>query len=70
MSLTIEHYRQLASDARASAAATDLPQVKMSYLRSAEHLDVIVARLERVARAKARNEAARVRDFMETGSET
>ncbi len=36
-----------------------MPQVKLRYLRSAEHFDELVANLERVAQAKARNEAAR-----------
>ena len=31
----------------------------MRYLRSAEHFDDLVTKLEGVARAKARNEAAR-----------
>jgi hypothetical protein len=54
-----EHYRQLASKAREQAAASSLPQVKLQYLRSAQHFDEIVDKLESVARAKARNEAAR-----------
>jgi hypothetical protein len=54
-----EHYRQLASKAREQAAASNLPQVKLRYLRSAEHFDELVAGLESVARAKDRNEAAR-----------
>jgi hypothetical protein len=33
--------------------------VQLRYLRSAEHFDELVARLERVAKAKARDEAAR-----------
>ena len=54
-----EHYRELASKAREQAAASSLPQVKLRYLRSAEHFDELVAGLKNVARAKARNEAAR-----------
>lgn len=54
-----EQYRQLASNAREQAAASSLPQVKLRYLRSAEHFDELVARLETIARAKVRNEAAR-----------
>ena len=54
-----EHYRELASKAREQAAASSLPQVKLTYIRSAEHFDELVAGLENVARAKARNEAAR-----------
>lgn len=60
MSLPSEHFRQLALEAREHAAASSLPQVTKRYLRSAEHFDEIVARLERVAQAKLRNEAARV----------
>ncbi len=54
----IEQYRQLAADAREQAATSTLFQVKMRYLRSAEHFEKLVANLESVARAKARNEAA------------
>lgn len=50
--------RQLAADARASAESSSLPQVKVRYLRSAEQFEDLVAKLEGVARAKARNEAA------------
>lgn len=59
MSWPSEHYRQLALEAREQAAASTLPQVKLQYLRSAEHFDEIVAKLESVAQAKIRNEAAR-----------
>ena len=59
MNPPIEQYRQLAADALEQAAASTLPQVKMRYLRSAEHFEKLVARLENIARAKARNEAAR-----------
>lgn len=54
-----EQYRQLATKAREQAAAASLPQVRLRYLRSAEHFDELLAGLEAVARAKARNEAAR-----------
>jgi hypothetical protein len=54
-----EQYRQLAADAREQAAASTLPQVKLRYLRSAEHFDELVAKLESVAQAKIRNDAAR-----------
>ena len=54
-----EQYRQLAEDAREQAAASALPQVKLRYLRSAEHFDELVAKLESVAQAKTRNDAAR-----------
>ena len=59
MNLPAEHYRDLASKAREHAAASNLPQVKLRYIRSAEHFDKLVAGQEAVARAKARNEAAR-----------
>lgn len=59
MHLPTEHYRQLASIAREQAAASSLPQVKLRYLRSAQHFDELVAGLEDVAQAKARNDAAR-----------
>jgi hypothetical protein len=59
MSWPPEHYRRLASEAREEAAASSLPQVRLRYLRSAEHFDGIIVGLEDVARAKARNEAAR-----------
>ena len=59
MNPPIEQYRQLAAEALEQAAASTLPQVKMRYLRSAEHFEKLVAGLENIARAKARNEAAR-----------
>ena len=59
MNSPTEHYRQLASKAREQAAASDLPQVKLRYLRSAQHFEELVAGLENVALTKARNEAAR-----------
>jgi hypothetical protein len=62
MNSPCEQYRELASKAREQAAASSLPQVKLRYLRSAEHFDGLVAKLERVAEAKVRNEAARAED--------
>jgi hypothetical protein len=59
MNLPIEGYRQLAAEALEQAAASTLPQVKMRYLRSAEHWEKLAEGLEVVALAKARNEAAR-----------
>jgi hypothetical protein len=59
MNSPCEQYRELASKAREQAAASSLPQVKLRYLRSAEHFDGLVTKLERVAEAKLRNEAAR-----------
>ena len=59
MHSSIEHYRQLAAQAHEEATASALPNVKMRWLRSAEHFEKLVAGLESVARAKTRNEAAR-----------
>ena len=59
MNSPTEHYRQLADEAREQAAASTLPQVKLRYLRSAEHFDGLVVTLESVAQAKIRNDAAR-----------
>jgi hypothetical protein len=59
MSSPAEQYRLLASHAREQAAASSLLQVKLRYLRSAEHFDELVATLEDVAQAKVRNEAAK-----------
>jgi hypothetical protein len=61
MNSPIEHYRGPASKAREQAAASNLSQVKHRYLCSAEHFDELVAGLESVAQAKARNEAARAK---------
>jgi hypothetical protein len=58
MNSPADQYRQLAADAREQAAASSLPQVRQRCLRSAEHLDELVAKLERSAAAKTRNEAA------------
>lgn len=60
-----KQYRQLASKAREQAAASSLPQVKLRYLCSAQHFDELVARLESVAQAKARNEAARAEAMLQ-----
>jgi hypothetical protein len=59
MTWPTEHYRKLASEAREQAAASTLPQVKLRCLRSAEHFEEIIVGMEHVAKAKARNEAAR-----------
>ena len=58
MKSALEEYRQLASDAPASAEASNFPQVKAKHLRSAERFEDLVAKLEGIARAKARNEVA------------
>lgn len=55
----IENYRQLAAQAHEQAAAATLPQVKLRCFRSAEHFEGLVAKLDDVAQAKSRNEAAR-----------
>jgi hypothetical protein len=54
-----EQYRQLAAQAREQAAASSLPQVKLRHLRSAEHFEELLDKLDQIAQAKARNEAAR-----------
>jgi hypothetical protein len=59
MNSPAEQYRELASRAREQAAGSNLPQVKLRYLRSARHFEELVDGLEKVAEAKARNEAAR-----------
>jgi hypothetical protein len=59
MTSPAEQYRLLASKAREQAAVSNLPQVKLRYLRSAEHFDELVAKLEEIAQAKVRNEAAK-----------
>jgi hypothetical protein len=56
-----EHYRKLALEARDQAAASTLPQVRLQYVRSAEHFDRIILGVENVAKAKARNGAARAK---------
>ncbi|MEP7317068.1 MAG: hypothetical protein ABI667_10265 [Sphingomicrobium sp.] len=67
MNTPIEQYRELAAKAHEEAAASELPQVKARCLRSAEHFENLVMRLESVASAKMRNEAARAES---PGSET
>jgi hypothetical protein len=59
MNTPLEQYRQSAAEARQQAAATTLPQVKQRCIRSAEHFDQLAAKLENIAQAKVRNEAAR-----------
>jgi hypothetical protein len=55
----VDHYRKMALDAREQAVASSLPQVKLRYLRSAEHFDQLAATMETIAQAKSRNDAAR-----------
>lgn len=57
----INQYRALATEARAKAAACELPQVRLRHLSSAEHFDGLAAALEEVAHCKVRNEAARTK---------
>ena len=59
MNSPVEQYRELASKARELAASSNLPRVKLRYLRSAQHFDELMAGLENIAQAKVRNEAAR-----------
>ena len=60
MSTLSDQYRQMAAKARSEADAAKLPNVQQLHLRSAERLNQIAQRLENVAKAKARNEAAKV----------
>lgn len=55
----LDEYRRLAVVSREAAASANLQQVKQMHLRSAAHFEGMVAKLESIARAKARNEAAR-----------
>ena len=59
MSTLLDQYRQMASQARLDAATAALPNVRQVHLTSADRLDQIIHRLESVAQAKARNDAAK-----------
>jgi hypothetical protein len=59
MSDLAEQYRQFAAKARSDAAASRLPNVQQSHLRSAERWDEIISSLVTVAQAKSRNEEAK-----------
>ena len=59
MSDATEHYRRMAHHARAEAEAAVLPNVRQLHLRSAERLEQIVAGIENVLLAKARNDEAK-----------
>ena len=60
MSTLSDQYRQMAAKARSEADAAKLPNVQQLHLRSAERLDQIAQGLENVAKAKVRNEAAKL----------
>lgn len=59
MSTLSDQYRQMAAQARSDAEAAELPNVQHRHLRSAERFDQIAEEIENVARAKARNDAAK-----------
>ena len=59
MSTQSDQYRQMAALARADAEAAELPNVQQRHLRSAERLDHMALQIEYVAKAKARNDAAK-----------
>jgi hypothetical protein len=59
MSEIVDQYRKMADQARSDAAAALLPNVREVHLRSAERIDAIISRLDSVAQAKVRNDAAK-----------
>jgi hypothetical protein len=59
MSDVVDQYRKLADKARSDAAGASLPNVQQQHLRSVARLEEIIAGLENVFQAKARNEEAR-----------
>lgn len=59
MSTLSAQYRQMAVQARTDADAARLPNVQQVHLQSAERLHQMVLEIENVARAKARNDAAK-----------
>ena len=59
MSTLSDQYRQMAAQARSDAEAAELPNVQQAHRRSAERLDQMAREIENVARAKARNDAAK-----------
>ena len=60
MSTLSDQYRQMAAKARSEADAAKLPNVQQLHPRSAERLNQIAQGLENVAKAKVRNEAAKL----------
>ena len=59
MSTQSDQYRQMAAQARTDADDAELPNVQQAHLRSAERLDQMAQEIENIARAKARNDAAK-----------
>ena len=59
MSTLSDQHRQMATEARSDAASAKLPNVQKRHLRSAERFDHIAQEIESVAKAKARNDAAK-----------
>jgi hypothetical protein len=58
-----EQYRGMASRARLDADAASLVNVKQAHYRSAERFDEIAQAIESVAKAKARNDAAKAAEW-------
>jgi hypothetical protein len=54
-----DQYRNMADKARSDANAATLTNVRDVHLRSAERLDELASQIQSVARAKARNQAAK-----------
>ena len=59
MSILSEQYREMAKRARTEADLAQLSNVRQAHLRSAERLVQMAKDIENVARAKARNAAAK-----------
>lgn len=64
-----EQYRQMATRARLDADDASLPNVKEAHFRSAERLDEIAEGHESVAKAKARNDAAKAAEWVQTAAD-
>ena len=60
MSTLSDQYRLMAAQARSDANVAQLPNVQRLHLQSAERFDQIAQGIESVAKAKARNEAAKL----------
>ena len=64
MSTQSDQYREMAAKARSEAEAAELPNVRLTHLRSAERLDVLARSLDGAAEAKARNEAGKAAELL------
>ena len=60
MSTLSDQYRQMAAQARLDADLAQLSNVQRLHLQSAERFDQIAHGIESIAKAKARNDAAKV----------